>query len=316
MQTQSTNIQPQHTKYTCIDLFAGAGGLSLAARNIGLMVKVAVEKNKHACKTYKHNIIQDSQWTQLYETDILKLSPHIISENYFSETDCCDIVLGGPPCQGFSVHRIKNAGVGDPRNELILRYFEFVDVLRPKVFLMENVPGILWERHADYLEEFYARGKATGYLLHDPAILDARDFGAPQRRKRVFILGVRNDITFNSVWPPRQTHGDEKAVIEHPDLKPWVIAEKVFSIPLSGEDENNLHMNHTPKIIEVFKSTPLNGGSRTQSNRTLPCHKDHTGHKDVYGRINPSLPGPTMTTAYLFGPDKVKKVSAGFHRQL
>ncbi len=312
MQPQSINNQSQHTQYICIDLFAGAGGLSLAAKNVGLTIKVAVEKNRHACETYRHNIVQSCQWPHLYEADILELSPHKISEKYFSGNDCCDIVLGGPPCQGFSVHRIKNAGVGDPRNELILRYFEFVDVLRPKVFLMENVPGILWERHAEYLEEFYARGKATGYLLHAPAVLDARDFGIPQRRKRVFILGVRSDITFNTAWPPERTHGDEKAMVEDPDLKPWALAEEVFFEPLSAEDENNLHMNHTSKIIEVFKSTPLNGGSRSQSNRTLPCHKNHTGHKDVYGRINPSLPGPTMTTACI-NPSKGRFVHPTEH---
>lgn len=281
----------------CIDLFAGAGGLSLAAQNIGMVVKAAIEINKHACDTYKSNLIKNGKGPHLYEKDILKLSPDEIAEKHFQGKDHCDLLLGGPPCQGFSVHRIKNSGVGDPRNKLILRYFEFVTVLNPKVFLMENVPGILWPRHENYLKEFYDKGKKAGYLIEPPIILDARDFGVPQRRKRVFILGIRNDMSLNSKWPPKQTHGDAKRRLENKNLKPWVSAEAVFAEPLSLNDENNLHMNHTPELIEVFKSTPLNGGSRAQSNRVLICHKNHTGHKDVYGRINPLEPGPTMTTA-------------------
>ena len=309
MQKQSPNSFYQ---LTCIDLFAGAGGLSLAAKNIGLAVKVAVEKNRHACNTYRCNLIQDGQGPQLYESNILELSPYVIFEKNFPEDDNCDMILGGPPCQGFSVHRINDAGVGDPRNELILRYFEFVNVLRPKVFLMENVPGILWQRHEEYLKKFYEKGKKTGYSLQSPVVLDARDFGVPQRRKRVFILGVRKDVSFNSAWPPAQTHGDEKSREKHPHLKPWVIADEVFAKPLSSEDANNLHMKHKPEMVEVFKSTPLNGGSRSQSNRILPCHKEHTGHKDVYGRINPLQPGPTMTTACI-NPSKGRFVHPTEH---
>lgn len=301
-----------YPSFACIDLFAGAGGFSLAAQNAGLTVRVAVEKNRHACNTYRNNLIRNGKIPELYEVDILDLSPETVLKQHFKEEDSCDIVLGGPPCQGFSVHRIKNSGIDDPRNSLILRYFAFVDVLRPKMFLMENVPGILWKRHEDYLKKFYAKGKETGYIIHDPVMLDAQDFGVPQRRKRIFILGIRNDIAFNATWPPRQTHGDEKSRKNNPELQELVAAENVFFKDLSLDDENNIHMNHSPELIEVFKSTPLNGGSRAQSNRILPCHENHTGHKDVYGRIDPSKPGPTMTTACI-NPSKGRFVHPTEH---
>ncbi|MBA4417064.1 MAG: DNA (cytosine-5-)-methyltransferase [Syntrophus sp. (in: bacteria)] len=306
---------PQHQSpqpFTCIDLFAGAGGLSLAAMNIGLKVKVAIEKNKHACNTYRHNLIITDREPYLYNADILKVSPVVIADTHFSGNSCCDIVLGGPPCQGFSVHRLNDAGVDDPRNELILRYFEFVDALKPKAFLMENVPGILWKRHQDYLSKFYEKGKNTGYFIHQPVVLDARDFGVPQRRKRVFILGVRNEVSFNTLWPPTPTHGSKKFRKKNPKLKPWRIAEEVFASPPSCSDENNYHMNHTREMLEVFESTPLNGGSRFQSIRVLPCHKNHNGHKDVYGRIDSSRPGPTMTTACI-NPSKGRFVHPTEH---
>jgi DNA (cytosine-5)-methyltransferase 1 len=309
MQNEKENIS---TQLNCIDLFAGAGGLSLAAENVGLKVRVAVEINKHACTTYKNNLIRNRKDLCLYQKDILEVSPDDIFKNYFKNFGGCDFVLGGPPCQGFSVHRIKNSGVGDPRNQLILRYFEFVSVLKPKVFLMENVPGILWARHEDYLKAFYKKGKETGYVLHKPVVLDARDFGIPQRRKRVFIFGIRQDVSYSSVWPPPQTHGNGKDLENNPSLKPWVRADIVFSKPLSNKDENIRHMNHSSELIEVFKSTPLNGGSRAQSGRILECHKNHTGHKDVYGRIDPFLPGPTMTTACI-NPSKGRFVHPTEH---
>lgn len=134
----------------CIDLFAGAGGFSLAAKRAGFRVAAAVEIDEHACATYTANLIykrKKSDRPKLYPQNILDLDPKKILEENFSENSSCDVVLGGPPCQGFSVHRINGAGIGDPRNKLILRYFKFVECLKPKVFLMENVPVLLWPRH-------------------------------------------------------------------------------------------------------------------------------------------------------------------------
>jgi len=282
-------------KLRCVDLFAGAGGLSLAARDAGVHVVAAIEKDSKACLTYKSNMGTESSKTFLYEGDILEIDPTDLLETHFSNDTQCDIVLGGPPCQGFSTHRINSAGVDDPRNKLVLRYFEYVEKLQPKVFLMENVPGILWPRHKKFLDAFYELGKKAGYDIQKPVTLDARDYGVPQRRKRVFILGIRKDIMFSSPWPPKATHAE--APSENSGLLPWIPASEIFSRPVLENDANNIHMQHSAEMIEVFKSTPLNGGSRHQSNRILPCHKEHGGHRDVYGRIDPSQPGPTMTTA-------------------
>ncbi|MCF5167035.1 DNA (cytosine-5-)-methyltransferase, partial [Pseudomonas congelans] len=219
----------------------------------------------------------------------------VIKSKHFNKKNECDIILGGPPCQGFSVHRIKNSGVDDPRNELVLRYFEYVKYLKPKVFLMENVPGILWPRHEFFLKALYSQAKKSGYKVLDPAVIDARDYGVPQRRRRVFILGIREDVSLNLKWPPQPTHGNPKNIEKNSSLKPWVKSENVFSLNLP-DDENNRHMNHSKELIEVFRRTPLNG-SRKDSGRVLPCHNKHDGHKDVYGRINLKEPGPTMTTA-------------------
>ncbi len=312
----STHVKAQEKlkAVTCVDIFAGAGGFSLAAKNLSFNVAAAVELDRHACSTYERNLTDGTNSTKLYTTDIRDLDPKVIAKEYFSDGMECDLVLGGPPCQGFSVHRIKGAGVCDPRNDLLLRYFEYVKQLSPKVFLLENVPGLLWPRHKRYLDKFYLQGKKAGYQVFQPIVLDARDFGVPQRRKRVFILGIRNGVTFDEdFWPPEATHGDKTNYETDPELAQWVTAAtaKVFRRAPKG-DKNNRHMNHTPELVKVFQDTPINGGSRHESGRTLPCHQEHNGHKDVYGRINPNEPGPTMTTACI-NPSKGRFVHPTQH---
>lgn len=294
-----------------IDLFAGAGGFSLSAKLAGFEIDFAIENDKHAIATYKLNICDrlDSKDTEIFEQNILNYDPKEIKKERFSNK-ACDLILGGPPCQGFSTHRILDSGVDDPRNQLILAYFNFVKILSPHVFLMENVPGILWERHKAYLDSFYEEGKKAGYRLYPPAALDARDFGVPQRRKRVFILGIRQDINVSPdfAWPPEATHG---APEQNTSLPFWVSCAHVFR-PSSESDPNDVHMNHNADLVKAFERTPPNGGSRKDSGRLLPCHKDHDGHKDVYGRIDPSKPAPTMTTACI-NPSKGRFVHPTEH---
>lgn len=311
-----------------IDLFAGAGGFSLAAINQGLRIRGAIEVDHDACETYQQNIIEArSAETILFSEDILKLSPKRFMRTLNLKKGHLDLLMGGPPCQGFSRHRIKGQGVGDPRNQLLLRYFDFVIALQPKIFLVENVPGILWKRHEDYLKQFKKLSIQNGYKLHEPVRINARDFGVPQNRERVFILGVRCEISDKDLlWPPKATHFNPQT-----GVKPnWVNASHIFTKPpahvlkdLSSiignktvnnltfgtslkptrEDASNIHTNHTPELIKRFSQTPING-SREDIDFRLPCHsKDYKGHKDVYGRIRLAQPGPTITTG-CFNPSK------------
>lgn len=282
----------------CIDLFSGPGGFSLSARMAGFRVRLAIENNGHAVATYKRNFCEGSkQPPLLLDDDISTLSPKKVYSDCFNAGELCDLLLGGPPCQGFSTHRINDAGVADARNDLIHTYFKFVRTFKPTAFLMENVPGMLWPRHSAYLERFYRAGRRAGYCIWDPVVLDARDFGIPQRRNRAFVLGVREGTdTTNFVWPPRPTHGNDAARRTNPNLKPWVDCSSAFA-KAADNDPNDVHMRHNAELVEAFKRTPANGGSRKDSGRLLKCHDGHDGHNDVYGRINPALPGPTMTTA-------------------
>ncbi|MEE5139058.1 DNA cytosine methyltransferase [Pseudomonas alliivorans] len=286
------------TAPTCIDLFAGAGGFSLGAIKAGLNVIGALEINKKAAGTYANNIPKYAgKAVPIINADILPLEPEDALVEWGIKAGACDIIIGGPPCQGFSSHRINDQGVGDPRNKLLARYFDYVKKIRPRVFLVENVPGLLWPRHADYLDHFYSMGKNAEYDLFPPVVLNACDFGVPQNRKRVFILGIDKRRPFDIMWPPTPTHVSPDTPEHNREKRAfWLNAGGAFTkAPI--EDPNDIHMNHTDALIDLFRNTPINGGSRSESGRVLKCHQGHTGHKDVYGRINPFKPAPTMTTA-------------------
>jgi DNA (cytosine-5)-methyltransferase 1 len=278
------------TGLCAVDLFAGAGGFSLGAGWAGIDVVAGVENNPHACATYKRNLI-DTGFSngRLFDEDIMCLRPEELMQKSGLSRGRCNVLLGGPPCQGFSKHRLKDAGVDDPRNRLLLRYFDYVEAIQPECFLVENVPGMLWPRHASYLREFYSLAAYHDYAIYDPIVLNAKDFGVPQNRKRVFILGFRTGISSVYAWPSSL---QENSVADAGSNNSFDVFRPAFP-----GDPNDIHMHHSKELIEAFARTPPNGGSRFQSGRTLACHQDHSGHYDVYGRINPKLPGPTMTTA-------------------
>lgn len=115
----------------------------MAALELGIDVLSAIESDKDACDTYRDNLIKKrGNNIQLLNQDIMSISPvSMMGELSLIEGEL-DIIIGGPPCQGFSSHRIKDSGVDDPRNNLLIRYFDFVKVFKPKLFLVENVPGL------------------------------------------------------------------------------------------------------------------------------------------------------------------------------
>jgi len=158
----------------CVDLFAGAGGFSLAARRAGLEIRLAVESNKHAVETYRNNLCKASKRPIVLAGDIRLMDPVAAYSKAYKQEESCDLLLGGPPCQGFSTHRLNDSGVADERNDLIHVYFAFVRAFAPSVFLMENVPGMLWDRHAETLNRFYLQGALAGYEVQEPVVIDAR----------------------------------------------------------------------------------------------------------------------------------------------
>ena len=195
-----------------IDLFAGAGGLSLGFHAAGCRIQAAVDLDPVAARTFKANfvVIQPNEPPETFggydhgNLESLDLAS-------IASGDPPDILIGGPPCQGFSrLGRAKLASLAedamleDPRNSLYLRFLDAAGYWQPRAVVMENVPGMLSLKGRNVAEEVAAdmadRGYRVGY-----AILNAAWYGVPQFRERLFFIGIRNDL---EVWPemPQITH--------------------------------------------------------------------------------------------------------------
>lgn len=209
-----------------IDLFAGAGGLSEGFVRAGFIPVAHVEMNKDACDTLRTrtafhwlkesgrakeyydylqgNISRDELWSKIPQHLIKSVINTEISEetlpSIFDQIDAelandtVDLVIGGPPCQAYSVAgRVRKDMTDDPRNHLYKHYVRFLKKYQPKMFVFENVPGILSANNGHYLQLIFDAVREAGYEL-DLKVLNAQDFGVLQDRKRVIIIGWRNDL--------------------------------------------------------------------------------------------------------------------------
>lgn len=190
----------RETKPKSISLFAGAGGCSLGFRNAGFEIVYATDIDKRAVETYKKNFpetrsecrdINDIDFNQLLRE--LNLRPGEL-----------DMLIGGPPCQGFST-----AGTrfwDDPRNHLLKQYIRALEIVKPKWFMMENVEGLLTTKKGEHVFETIKGFIKLGYYVRLEKVY-SQEYGVPQRRKRVVILGNRLGIDFNFPRPVFKSHG-------------------------------------------------------------------------------------------------------------
>lgn len=174
---------------TCIDLFCGAGGLSLGLKNAGFRSLFSVDNDPAAGLTYRQNFPE----VPLFDGDVKKVD--------FSDwKGKIDIVAGGPPCQPFSVAGSQKSF--EDARDMLPQFIRAVSEIRPKGFLMENVAGLASTRHKDYLARTIDSLSAIGYKVH-AKILDSADYGVPQHRRRLFLVGLTDgDFEF-----PMETHG-------------------------------------------------------------------------------------------------------------
>lgn len=188
-------------RVSAVDLFAGGGGLSLGAEMAGATVVFANDISAEAAETYRLNhpgtVFHEGPVEDLGAEDILRATGLRRGE--------VDILLGGPPCQGFSIYA-PNRDPRDKRNSLVLEYLRIVEGLYPKYLLMENVPGLLSLGRGEALHKVYEKLKDSGYKITHRVLLASR-YGVPQDRWRLFILGWRKDVLPVDFPPP--THSAE-----------------------------------------------------------------------------------------------------------
>lgn len=268
-----------------IDAFAGAGGLSLGLRRAGFDVRLAFDNDEVAVETHRRNLgdrVELLDATRTSSEQLMSLAGVGPGE--------LDLLAGGPPCQGFSM---QGLGVrGDPRNELVLRYLDWIRDIRPRAFLIENVPAIKSVRGRHLLDAVTVAARTAGLETHT-AVLDASDFGVPQRRRRAFMVGVPAGTDFQ--WP------DPTAV------RPVSVRDAIGDLP-SPPADGSPHPsvpNHFREArlsalnIERIKHVPEGGGRlHLPAHLQLECHKGGHRHLDTYGRLAWDEPAVTITARF------------------
>jgi DNA (cytosine-5)-methyltransferase 1 len=179
-----------------IDLFCGCGGFSLGMERAGFRVLAAVDFNAEAIATFHRNL---PHVPHALQKDLTKFRPQELAK--LIGTDRVDVIVGGPPCQGFSTARQRDGAnhgrerlVDDERRHLYREFLRYVDYFRPKVFVMENVLGIRTAAGGEYFTRVQKESRLLGYRVHSQ-IEDAWELGVPQKRRRQLIIGVQSKLS-------------------------------------------------------------------------------------------------------------------------
>jgi DNA (cytosine-5)-methyltransferase 1 len=312
-----------------IDLFCGAGGLTQGLKDAGYELAFALDKDKNSCETYRRNHPE----VDVVCASITELTPEEIAHR---AGGVVDVVVGGPSCQTFSTHGRRNNWVpeGDERNELWEHMFAVIEHLEPRAFLMENVPGLLYWKQSALANEIFERFEEIGFTVSHEILL-AADYGVPQRRRRLFVVGLRgakNKFTFPApthmggwrrdylanweaerkrrgllrhltVWeaigdfPPLDGAGSPET--RYPDARLTAFARRmrVGSKSLRDHEVNPLSDVH----LKLIHHVPQGGTWRDIPPQLLPDRfrgMRRTDGSNLLGRLDPDLPSYTITTQF------------------
>ncbi len=263
-------------KLKYIDLFSGAGGFSLGFDNRGFQNIFSVDIEPSFCETYRHNFPEHNLITK----DISKISDDEILK--LQGDNDIDVIIGGPPCQGFSL--AGNNGrrfIDDPRNRLFKEFVRFVKVVKPKYFVMENVARLYTHNNSQTKNEIITDFENLGYKV-ECKILNSADYGVPQIRKRIIFIGTKynQDILF----PEKQVE-EYVTVKEAIHLYPKLVSGETSDIP------NHNAMNHTEQML-LKMSFISDGGDRTEIPHQL---RPKSGDIRKYIRYASWKPAVTVT---------------------
>ncbi|GGD23359.1 DNA cytosine methyltransferase [Hyunsoonleella pacifica] len=231
-----------------IDLFSGAGGFSLGFDNKGFQNVFSVDIEPSFCETYKHNFPNHN----LIQKDICEVTNSELK--YLKEFDDIDVVIGGPPCQGFSIAgNIGRQFINDPRNRLFKEFVRVVEVIQPSFFVMENVARLYNHNKGKTRAEIITDFENLGYKV-ECKILNSADYGVPQVRKRAIFIGSKTKNTI--IFPEKEI--DEyvtvrEALSSYPKLK-------------SGQESkvpNHVAMSHSEQMLHKM-SFVSDGGNRSE----------------------------------------------------
>lgn len=276
-----------------IDIFSGCGGMSLGLKRSGFRILLANDVNEEALKTYRYNFPE----VKTLHADIRKVTPKKIK--HYINSSRVDIITAGPPCQGFSYAGGRNPH--DPRNKLFRNLVRFVETLKPKIFVVENVPGLLSMQGGNVVKRIITEFSKLGYYVHVKTLL-ASDYGVPQARKRVFIIGTTKHIPKEEIFPKSanqkrisvaQAISDlsflgVNARAETYRLKP----SSTYQQAMRGDSKvlyNHESPNHSRRIQRRFARIPAGHNGHDVLQRVSTC-------KHTYIKMNPRRICYTITT--------------------
>jgi len=296
------NIQCQ-SALKCIDLFCGCGGLSLGFHKAGFKILLGLDNDQDSIKTFNLNFPNKPGICE----DILNINRNEINKLLLENIEV-DVIIGGPPCQGFSHANQWTKGVNDSRNELVLEFAKYVSILNPKVFLVENVKGMLSPSKAYIKDKIIKQLSDLNYKIIGPRILNSVYYGVPQKRERAFFLGYREGYQLS--WPdpmidPVATVKDAIGDLYDYEGKVDELPLKYKSKPQSGyqvymRKNSSFLYDHCPLMpAEVTQRkisyVPQGGNWKNIPPDVLGIHRKNR-HSSAYKRLSELKPSITIDT--------------------
>lgn len=285
--------------YNVIDLFCGAGGLSYGFERAGYNIIVGIDNDKKALETFQTNhknaLTICGDITKIHYTE--DVIPLIDGKNI-------DIVIGGPPCQGFSLSGPRN--FNDPRNKLYLSYIRLVEEIKPRAFVIENVPGLVALFNGEIKENIFKKFEKLGYNI-DCKIMCASDYYVPQNRKRVVFVGTKKgEKLYNYPLPINEKITCEMALSDLPplidelgcDIQDYTCPAKNKFQQIMRKDSNKLHNHvaaaHSEKVKHIISLVPDGGNYKNLPEE----YKNSRNFHVAWTRFSSNKPAPTIDTGH------------------
>ncbi len=242
------------SKPTVIDLFSGAGGTAKGFLDAGFEIVAAIDSDQYACLTYARNL---QKVPHVFKEDLRLFQPRLLRERI--RTRQINVIIGGPPCQGFSKAKKINGSnhgrrfIDDPRNVLYKEFVLYVAFFQPEFFIMENVPGLFTAAGGRYKGQIRKDFETLGYNV-DSHIYQAADFGVPQFRKRVVFIGNRIGLSRNPA--PVRTHCDPEKRYLFPDADcPYrTVGQAIMDLPVLRAGRGEDPMNYDSEREREFRT--------------------------------------------------------------
>ena len=289
------NTPGPRTSLRGVDLFSGAGGMSLGASLAGISVLASVESDPHAAKTYYEN----HRATRLLEQDVATISDYQLRELRSNRL----ILFGGPPCQGFSFSNLRTRTTNNPNNWLFTHFFRAVRIMQPEWVVFENVRGLVNTARGIFLEEILSSFRA---LKYEPVagVLNAVDFGVPQDRARLFVVGSREGVAFK--FPNggcRRPITVRNALADLPNLKngdafdwlpfPRQATSNYARMLRAGATQCSNHFvtRNADYVLRRYRTIPPGGNWQNIPASMMSNYADRTRcHTGIYHRLDPNKP--------------------------